>query len=158
MIWSPPTPYLNIHARIPQALNLHRHHSLSTLYSAEFPYDSFQWAMVDANAITGLEDVVSHFDFWVGLAEHDFQVLNLGVLDDCRSFLTRVGQEFVDEGMVGEFLNLIFICVDEDNHRNDYSIDLHPMVTPLVDFWLDWNIICNARAFSSLLLVFSLRI
>ena len=47
--------------------------------------------------------------------------------------------------MVDQLLDFVFVCVDEDDHRDDYPFDFLPAVAPVVDFILDWNVIGNAQ-------------
>ena len=124
-------PHFNINASITQALNLHRHHSLSALDSAEFSFDSFQRAADDADVIAGLEDFVFHLDFAVLLAKHEFEVVDLGVRNDCRSFLSWVGQEFVDEGVLDLFLADTLFGVDLNKGRHLMFRVRYALVSPI---------------------------
>ena len=83
--------------------------------------------------IACLEDCVSHLDRGFGLVEHVFESLDLGVGDDGRGLLSRVGQELVDEGVEGDFPDVFLFRMDEDDHGDDYPVDLFLAVAPLMD-------------------------
>lgn len=81
--------------------------------------------------IAGLEDFVFHLDFAVLLAKHEFEVVDLGVRNDCRSFLSWVGQEFVDVGVLDLFLAYSLFAADLNKGCHPIFLARYALVSPI---------------------------
>ena len=66
----------------------------------------------------------------LGLLEHELQTLYLLVWDDGGYILSRIGKQFMDEGIGNQIPDGLLVGTDEDYHGDNDPFNLFPAVAP----------------------------
>lgn len=126
---------------ISQTVYLYGQHGLVRFYPADFAFQSFQWSTDNTNLFSCLEDMLVHLYQRLGLLEHELQTLYLLVGDNGRHILSRIGKQFMDEGIGNQAPDGLLVGTDEDYHGDNDPFNLFLAVAPLVVFPLSRDIV-----------------